>query len=543
MAENPPDSRGNRQVVHIVRKPTKPGDDGQIALTTQPPQPLLDLTQGVSCAGELPLSPTLREFLRSWQPRQRISLGMLAALITRLQAVINVHADWAEYDLWTHLLAALHLIIENDRLTGGHTEEQIIDELVTLVAAEAPADDPAKHRAIAEAVVDVLTNARDRRLRLKDTYLDGADGSVQRRVQSFAFVRTVGDEESSESTLRATPQAVNVFQNLYEFDPSDRAAAERYRSQRMLDRQEYDEVLTSVHRRSTAAHGLRRELEGLMRRINYNVRTVDYSKDVIPRLDEVIQIVKEQVNAEERFAETVAEIAHHAAPDMQRLQRINANLRGLIESLGSLQSIALSTRRVFEVAQDRQLFKYRRITIDPKSQLLEPLLGISPSVALEMLAAPLVALLGPRPPMVTHFGEIVERSTPGERSGGSIQPVDPFELGDSRADKSAYVRAIFDAVGGLLATVEKPTPLSLLLSTLEVNNNHEIAAELPWALAITVANAYGHRSEQDSPAHFHSGFDHSRLAVVALGDEMPERGRVGGSELIIVPYRTRKTDE
>src|SRR5438094_8733569 len=123
-----------------------------------------------------PVSPTLRAFMAGWQPRQRRSLGMLYALLSRLQTVGQAHPEWANYDLLTHILAALHLIIENDRLTGGHTEEQIIDELFALVASEHPDDDPTVHRAIAEAVVDVLTNARNRRLRLRDHYMHAPNG-------------------------------------------------------------------------------------------------------------------------------------------------------------------------------------------------------------------------------------------------------------------------------------------------------------------------------------------------------------------------------
>lgn len=37
--------------------------------------------------GNSRLSPTLRAFLGGWQPRQRRTLGMLNALVTRLQAV------------------------------------------------------------------------------------------------------------------------------------------------------------------------------------------------------------------------------------------------------------------------------------------------------------------------------------------------------------------------------------------------------------------------------------------------------------------------
>lgn len=482
------------------------------------------------------MSPTLRTFMMTWQPRQRRTLGMLNGLLSRMQSIAQAHPEWAEYDLLTHLLAALHLIIENDRLTGGHTEEQIISELFALVASEHPEDPATVHRAIAEVVVDVLTNARDRRLRLRDRYIRVTEGLIERREQSFAFVRAVGDDESAEPTLRATPEAVNVFQNLYEFDPSDRAAAERYRSTRMLHRREYDEVLTSIDRRATSVHGLRGELEGLVRRIEYNVRDVDYASEVIPHLDDVIGTVAEQVAAEERFAEAVTDLAHHAAPDLARLQRISSSLRGLLGALVQLQCTATSTRKSFEAEQDRQLFTYRRITINPQAQLLDPLLRSAPESVLDVLASPLAIWLGPRMPRLLHLGQLAARCTPAERAAGGNDRNDPFELGESRGSDDVVTPALLAAVTRVLAGVVRPTRLSTLLAQ-HVDDpveDPEVRERLPWALAVTIANAYGLTAAvRQSQAPL--GFDQHRLVVVSTGDSLAEEGKIIGDDAFVVP--------
>jgi hypothetical protein len=467
---------------------------------------------------------------------------MLNAVLVRLNAVATVHPEWAQYDLLTHLLAALHLVIENDRLTGGHTEEQIVDDLVSLVALERPDDPPATHRAIAEAVVNVLTNVRDRRLRLRDRYLHAPDGVIDHREQSFAFVRAVGDETAPQPTLRATPEAVNVFQNLYVFDPSDRAAAERYRSQRMLERAEYDEVLSSVERRATAVHGLRGELDDVVRQIGYDVRNVDYVAEIIPRLDEVLDVVSEQVEAEEKFADAIADLAHHAAPDLARLQWITNSLRGLVSALGQLQSAALTTRRRFEAEQDRQLFTYRRITINPQAQLFEPLLDTTPDVALEILEGPLAILLGPRAPHLLHLAVLVARSTPIERPQTSKDRVDPFDLGERRTEDETLTSALLAQVNVLLLSVDKPTSLSELLerATSESVPEH-LRHRLPWALAVTVANAYGHTgSSAYEGGGSTAGFDHERLVVVSAGSRLAAEALIEGDDVLVVPRKENR---
>ncbi len=282
-----------------------------------------DAVGAVPLSGHRSLSPTLAAFLQDWQPRQRKTAGYQAMLFNRLDALSRAHPEWADYDLLTHVLGALHLIIENDRLTGGHTREQIVDELAGLVALEARQDTPAQHQ--------------------DQPYMRAnPDGTVDHPPLTLRLVQTAGDDDAVSPVLRPTPEAINIFQNLYDFDPSDRAAAERYRSERMLRRRDYDEVLSSVERRSTSIHGLQTDLDRMLRRIAYNVRDVDYASEVIPRLDEAMSLISEQVDAEEKFAATVAEHIHDDAPDLPRLHRITERLQQLIRSLSGLHRTTAS---------------------------------------------------------------------------------------------------------------------------------------------------------------------------------------------------------
>jgi hypothetical protein len=437
-------------------------------------------------------------------------------------------------------LAALHLIIETDRLTGGHTREQIVDELVGLIAFEHPRDPAERHREIAEAAVDLLANARDRHTRLRDRYLRvGPDGSVSHPDQSFHLVRVVSADETAEPTLRATPEAINIFQNLFEFDPSDRAAAERYRSERMLERHDYDEVLSSVERRATSIHGLRGELDRLLRRLTYNVRDVDYAAQVIPLLDEAVALVREQIDAEERFANTVAEHIHHRAPDLPRLQRITDHLQALIRALTALLRTATVVRKRFEEEQDRQLFTYRRVTINPQSELLQPLLAVTPQELVELLQAPLAVWLGPRRPCVPNLQAVIDRTVPTRRPPTTTQSMDPFDLGGLRGRNDELDPMLLAAVTRVLGEVTAPTSLSELLGRLadapgidrlQVSQR----ALLPWALAVTVASAYG-VTDPDEPRSSSEGFDHSRLAVVWNGGRL-NGGPVAGDDLLIIPH-------
>lgn len=491
-------------------------------------------------AGSRSLSPALAAFLADWQPRQRRTAGFQAMLFSRLDTLARAHPEWDGYDLLTHALGALHLIIENDRLTGGHTREQIVDELAGLVALERPEDSPERHHEIAAAIVDLLLNARGRHTRLSQPYLRvGRDGTVDHPQLTLRLVQTVGDEEAATPRLRPTPEAINIFQNLFEFDPSDRAAAERYRSERMMKRRDYDEVLSSVERRSTSIHGLRADLDRMLRRISYNVRDVDYAGEVIPRLDEALTLIGEQVDAEEKFATTIAEHVHDEAPDLLRLKRINERLQQLIRSLTGLHRTAASFKREFEEQQDRQLFTYRRMTISPQAEIVEPLLRVTPAQMTGLMEGPLAAWMGTRAPRITSLRALIDRIAPVRHGPGGGPQADPFELGDVRDPAEGFSPALAEAARKILGTIAGPVSLSEVLSGLRANPEALDGVEaryrslLPWVLAVTVASAYG-ATDAGEPGTSPAASQDGDVMVLRTGSTFEDR-TVSGDDLLIIP--------
>jgi hypothetical protein len=500
----------------------------------------IDDAEGLPRVGSRSLSPALAAFLEDWQPRQRRTAGFQAMLFGRLDTLARAHPEWDGYDILTHALGALHLIIENDRLTGGHTREQIVDELAGLVTLERPEDSPERHHEIAAAIVDLLLNARGRHTRLSQPYLRvGRDGTVDHPQLTLRLVQTVGDEDASTPRLRPTPEAINIFQNLFEFDPSDRAAAERYRSERMMQRRDYDEVLSSVERRSTSIHGLRADLDRMLRRISYNVRDVDYAGEVIPRLDEALTLIGEQVDAEEKFATTVAEHIHDEAPDLPRLQRINERLQQLIRSLTGLHRTAASFKREFEEQQDRQLFTYRRMTISPQAEIVEPLLGVTPAQMIELIEDPLAAWMGVRAPRITSLRALIDRIAPVRHGPGAGPQADPFELGEVRDPAEGFSPELAEAVHKILSTITEPVSLSEVLSGLRAHPEALDGVEarhlpmFPWLLAVTVTSAYG-ATDAGEPGTGHAVSQDGHVRVLRTGSSFDD-GTVTGDDLLIVP--------
>jgi len=504
-----------------------------------------DDSEELAQAGSRSLSPALAGFLEGWQPRQRRTAGFQAMLFNRLDTLARAHPEWDGYDLLTHALGALHLIIENDRLTGGHTREQIVDELAGLVALERPDDGPGRHHEIAAAVVDLLLNARGRHTRLSQPYMRvGRDGAVDHPQLTLRLVQTTGEEDAATPVLRPTPEAINIFQNLFEFDPSDRAAAERYRSERMLQRRDYDEVLSSVERRSTSIHGLRADLERMLRRISYNVRDVDYAGEVIPRLDEAMSLIGEQVDAEEKFAATVAEHVHDDAPDLPRLQRIIERLQQLIRSLTGLHRITASFKLEFEAQQDRQLFTYRRMTISPQAEIVEPLLGVTPAQMITLMEAPLAAWMGVRPPRVASLRALIDRIAPGRRDTGTGPDADPFELGAARDPAEDFDPALAEAADRILGAITQPCSLSEILSGLAARPEFSEQLEprqqalLPWVLAVTVASTYG-STDRGEPGTGPAAPAEAHLKVLRTGGAFDD-GTVAGDDLLLIPAVSRQ---
>ncbi|MFI9643476.1 hypothetical protein ACIG87_26075 [Micromonospora sp. NPDC051925] len=487
--------------------------------------------------GGLPLSATLRGFMADWQPRQRITAGLLAALFDALGALRRAHPEWVDYDLNTHLLGALHLAIENNRLTGTRTLSELVAELATLCALECPDDPAQKHTDIAEAIFGVLMNSRDRETRFRDRYLSLDDGGrVEHPEQTFAFLHAVGGDDTTDPRVKVTPEGVNIFQNLHDFDPFDRAAAERYRSERMLKRGDYEEVAASVQRRATSIHAVQASLDRLLRRMSSNVRDVTYAKDVIPQVDEALVLIGEQIGAEEKLAAGIDEHMHHRAPDVARLQRITEHLNELLRALSRLYSMLLTVKETYEQEQDRQLFTFRRLTINPQTDLFEPLLRYPPPAVVSLLEQRLATLLGPRVPQVLNMQAVINRTQPQERSPGTGEDSDPFDLGESRDENADDTMLIVAEVTAILAEITTPTSLSQLNTAAADRPMPALSADqrarVPWALAVAVAGAYGGNDPAESDAP--QVFDHTRFGVVRPGTPL-ETTAVTGDDLIVVP--------
>lgn len=469
----------------------------------------------------------------------------MQALLFRKIENLRSRGEWADYDLLTHAFGALHLIIEGDRLAGGQTRSQVVADLHALIAMEWPGRDRGSQLELAEAIIDVLLNTRNRYARLSDNHMWAPGSSSGHDPLTFRLVDATGEEDASDPTLKPTPVAINIFQNLFTFDPTDRAAAERYRSERMLRRQDYDEVLYSVERRATSIHGLRGELEDLVRRIRYRVSDVDYAAEVIPQLDDVMTLIGDHVRAEQQFLESVAEHMHPQAPDLARLRRVNDRLWALIESLMVLNQLADSVRTEFEVQQDRQLFTVRRVTVSPEADLLRPLMSLQPGQLCEVLPELIAIFRGARPPQVVNLQTLMDRTAPRRRPAVSDEDEDPFYLGEPEEEADQFDPAILQIVADVLAAVYAPTGLSVLLDAAIA---HPVAATfepeglalLEWAMALTVAGAYGTTDVVEGDGELLT-FDHSRLAVLNRAQPL-SHPRISGDDLLVVPVEPPASD-
>jgi hypothetical protein len=54
-------------------------------------------------------------------------------------------------------------------------------------------------------------------------------------------------------------------------------------------------------------------------------------------------------------------------------------------------------------------------------------------------------------------------------------------------------------------------------------------------VAVTVASAYGYAGNMIGPGEVAVGFDHERLAVIAVGERLPGHQGVAGDDLFVVP--------
>ncbi|GGJ90537.1 hypothetical protein GCM10010123_20470 [Pilimelia anulata] len=409
------------------------------------------------------MDDALKDFALHWQPRQRQSFGMIATLAVRLQNLTNNHDAWRAYDLPSIALAAVYLVVEPSRLAVGWTREQLIDALVPFAQAAGTGRPAAEPREVAAAVVDLMQGRSSGGAAFKDFYGDWTGGAYQHLVKPLEYLCLVGHEDD-EPTIKAHPRAVNMFQGLYTLDLEDRNAADNFIVERQLARGDVDEVVATVRRQHMTMQALVDRIRDQIKKIRRDVRSVDYEQQVVPTIEGILTVLREQLHTADEFKARVGQRIEPGQPGERQLRETLRLLEHRCHELGEVLDEASRVKQLFEDEQDRQVWQRRQGRLhDSEATLFLPLIGMKVGALCELLEPVCAKALGVRRPRIWGALALVQRLAPKPRRVAAAPATNPFEVEDIQTPAAWITDELFAALQEVFAPIDRPTRLSELL--------------------------------------------------------------------------------
>lgn len=488
----------------------------------------------------------LDDFVLHWQPRQRQSFGMVAALAIRLQNLVNNHGEWAVYDVPSIALAALYLVVEPSRLAGGWTRDQLIDGLLPLAQRAGTGRPEAEHREVVAAVVDLMQGRSSGGARFSDVYGDWTGQTYQRLEKPLEYLYLVGGEDT-EPTVKAHARAVNMFQGLYTLDLEDQNAADNFIAERQLDRGDVDEVVATVQRQHMTMQALIDRIRDQIKQMRRDVRSVDYAKDVVPTLEKIMRTLGEQLDTADGFKARVEQRLEPGQPGERQLRNTQLLLERRCHDLSDVLDEASRVVQVFEQEQDRQVWTRRRGRLhDPETTLFAPLISMKVGDVCAVLEPVCAQVLGVRRPRVPGALALVERLAPKQRRTTPAHVDNPFEVDDIVTPPPWITDDTFAALRDLFSAIGQPTRVSELLVQAVRDYpelcQHSGRASLTHLVCLVALNGYAPPIAMEATddntvailAHHRDLLDPDRIIVINDSTALTLPG-VTGDDLLLQP--------
>ena len=421
--------------------------------------------------------------------------------------------DWSSYDLRALSLAAIDTVIDHMGLEHGATSEGVLARLAGLARAAAPDRDPARHRAVAAAVLGALLNDRNRREAFSVPYGewtgsgertgDERTGSGERtaaghRMAELVF-KLLEEVEAPDGTivLRATDEAVNLFVGALDRDVEDAQAAAEAVLASQLRRGRVGQAVHTAKEARLRSVQFTRKVRRILEATRRDVRQVDWGEDVPALLSDSLDHLAERLSVERRLIVTLSDTLERApeGDDARAAARLVELVRDCRSRHTDLHRELVGARAVFLDEQERQRFGRTAETrlVCLEEDLLKPLLAAPVPVGAPAAAAFLVRSLGPGPPRLLRVADLVAGLLRPRLEAAEPPLFEPPELTELDLDPDRFPEEVRRAAEIVLSSVEaRPVRLSKLLES--ARRSSERAAEL---VGITALRAFAPESARE----------------------------------------------
>ena len=402
------------------------------------------------------------------------------------------------FDVRALALAAFDAVIARQGFSAPATPAQVAELLAGIAGVQQPTSNGPTRFAIAEHVLDGLTNRRERHSQFtyeSILYQSDEAGRVMAvaATRPFWLLREMEDPASGGVYLRASVDAINALVGGLDLPVEDEQAAAELILERQLARGDLDSAYVSAERARRLSVGFTAKIDDLLTETHRYLPGLDWKVAAPQLIENALAHIDDCLDRETRLLAHIEAGRERQSPE-DRTSRAKAvvadRLMTLLRETKHLHTALLrrlmSARLNFLDAQDAQMFRPLPVAVelDLMTDILVPTVSLHRADSDLVVNEYLRATLGPMPPKLVNWGEVIgSLLRPNQRTSGTSP--EPNTDDQYRPDPPRLISAeLLAQTQHLTAAVRLPARLSTLLAATPARIGKDAA---PFDLIVAAA--------------------------------------------------------
>lgn len=355
--------------------------------------------------------------------KRRDALLRTVPLHDLVERAARVDGRFAQFDLRALALAAFDAVIARQGFSDPATPEGVRSLLAGIAGVQQPDSDEGLRLAVAEHVLDGLTNRRERERQFQLTSFiystDDRDRIIATGVpRPFWLLREQEDSATGGVWLEASGDAINALIGGLNISIEDQQCALDLILARQVERGDLDAAHITAEQKRLTTTGLITQVNEMLAMTEQHVQSAGWHDGTAATLiDKALAHIEECLAREGALIEHVRAGRDNTDPhDLQvaHRTRVTERLTVLLTDSRTLHTHLLArvigARRRFLDAQDATMFRPPITTfeLNLSSDVLAPLLGMHVRDGEYVVAAYLQSAIGPQPPTIANWGDMVD---------------------------------------------------------------------------------------------------------------------------------------
>jgi hypothetical protein len=463
--------------------------------------------------------------------KRRDALLRTVPLHELVDRAARVDSRFAQFDVRALALAAFDAVIARQGFSDPATPASVLSLLTGIAGVQQPDTDEALRLAVAEHVLDGLTNRRERERQFQLTsfiYSTDDHGKIIATgvPRPFWLLREQEDSATGGVWLEASGDAINALIGGLNISIEDQQCALDLVLARQVERGDLDAAHITAEQKRLTTTGLITQVNEMLAMTEQHVQSAGWHDGTAAALiDKALAHIEECLAREGSLIEHVRAGRDNADPhDPQAAHRarVTERLTVLLTDSRTLHTHLLArvmgARARFLDAQDSTMFRPPITTfeLNISEGLFVPMLGLHVRDGQTVAAAYLQSAIGPQPPTIVNWGDMVDALLRPAPEPTTAEEPDETDL-QFRPDPEPMISADLVArTRALLRSVPLPARLSALLAACP-DDPGDVAAphDLVCAAALRAFDNHHETSEPDwiVPDDDHVGMQAQRATL------------------------------